>query len=345
MSRRFTAVVSLVGVVALGMAAIARPWPDPPAQGPAWPPAPQPARIRYVTSVSQPRDIGAGPSLLGRLAGFVLGRSRQPRLLRPRGIAVDSAGRVLVADPEQRMVHVLDVARSKYSFLQSAPFESPVGVAVAPDNTIYVTDSARRLVFAYGPDGRLKRSLGLVKGEQIFLRPTGIAVGRDGRLFVVDTLAARVYVLDANGGVLDVMGRRGGGDGEFNYPTDVSVGPDGSWYVVDALNARLQVFGPDGRFRWSFGRRGIGSGDFDKPKGVAVDSEGHVYVSDGLHDVVQIFDRDGRLLLVVGQSGSRPGEFSLPSGLFIDAANKLYVADSLNGRVQVFQYVSQPDAH
>jgi sugar lactone lactonase YvrE len=345
MSRSLATVVVLIGAVALGMAAIARPWPSPPAQGPVWPPAPQPPRVHYLSSVSEPRDIGAGPSLFGRLANVVLGKSRQPRLLRPRGIAVDSTGRVVVADPEQRMVHVLDVARSRYSFLQSAPFESPVGVAIGPDDTVYVSDSARRLVFAYGSNGRLKHALGLVKGELIFLRPTGIAIGRDGRLFVVDTLAARVYVFDPNGRVLDVMGRRGGGEGQFNYPTDISVGLDGSWYVVDALNARLQVFGPDGQYRRSFGRRGVGSGDLDKPKGVAVDSEGHVYISDGLHDVVQIFDQAGRLLLVVGQSGSGRGEFSLPSGLCIDAANKLYVADSLNGRVQVFQYVSQPDAH
>ncbi len=322
-----------------------RAWPVPDAQAPVWPAPPDLARIRYVTSVSEPKDVGARPSWLERATSVVLGRKRQPRLMRPRAMAIDRSGRLLVADPEQRMVHVFDVANRKYSYLEPAPFASPVGLAIAADNSIYVADSGRRRIFVYAPDGKRRRTLGATAGTEMFVRPAGVAVGPDGVVYVADTAACTVTAMTREGRVVRVIGRRGTGQGEFNFPTDLAVGRDGRLWVVDAINARLQAFDAEGRFLREFGRRGNGTGDIDKPKGVALDSDGHVYVAEALHDVVQIFDQEGRLLLVVGRSGSRPGEFSLPSSVYIDAADRLYVADALNGRVQVFQYVSQPDAH
>lgn len=334
----------LLVAVTSGAAGV-RAWPEPAPRGPVWPAPPDLPRVRYITAIAEPKDIGAGGSWLERAASAVIGRKRQPRLIRPRAMVVDRSGRLLVADPEQRMVHVLDVAGRKYSYLEPAPFASPVGLAVGPDNSVYVADSERRRVFVYAPNGKRRNTLGVVNGEAVFIRPTGIAAGGDGRLYVVDTLACTITTMTPDGRIVRVAGRRGVEEGEFNYPTEIAIGRDGLLYVVDSMNARVQVLDTDCHVIRTFGRRGNGTGDIDKPKGVAIDSDGHVYVAEAMHDVVQIFDREGRLLLVIGQSGSRPGEFSLPSSVCIDAADRLYVADALNGRVQVFQYVSQPDAH
>jgi len=332
-------VLSLAGGVA-GLTA----WPAQQPQGPAWPAPPDVARVRFVTSISAPRDIGAGGSWLARAAGVLVGRKQQPGILRPRGLATDASGRLLVADPDQRMVHVLDITGRKYSFLEPAPFLSPVGIAVGPDQSVYVSDSARRRVYRYGPDGRLRGALGLVNGEAVFARPTGLAITPGGDLLVVDTVGCRIVEMSPSGLIRRTFGRRGAQPGEFNYPTDITVARDGRIFVVDSMNARVQVFEPDGGFLGEFGRRGNGTGDFDKPKGVALDSDGHIYIAEAMHDVVQVFDTDGRLLLVIGRSGGAPGEFSLPSAVHIDKSNRIFVADALNGRVQVFQYVSRPEA-
>jgi DNA-binding beta-propeller fold protein YncE len=331
-------VLSLAGTVA-GLTA----WPAQLPQVPVWPPPPDAARVRFVRSISAPRDIGADGSWLARTAGVLVGRKRQPGILRPHGLATDASGRLLVADPDQRMVHVLDVNGRKYSYLEPAPFLSPVGVAVGLDQSIYVSDSGRRRVYRYGPDGRLRAALGLVNGEAVFARPTGLAVTPGGNLLVVDTVGCRVVEMSPSGLVARTFGRRGAGPGEFNYPTDITVARDGRMFVVDSMNARVQVFEPDGGFMGEFGRRGNGTGDFDKPKGVALDSDGHIYIAEAMHDVVQVFDTDGRLLLVIGRSGGGSGEFSLPSAVHVDASNRIFVADALNGRVQVFQYVSRPE--
>jgi DNA-binding beta-propeller fold protein YncE len=327
------------------VAATLQPWPRPPAHGPVWPPPPDPVRIRFVTVISEPKDIGAGPSWLGRALGAVIGRSRQPHLLHPRALVADSTGRLIITDPEQRMVHVFDVPRRKYSYLASPPFASPVGIAVGPDDAIYVTDSGRRRVFVFDNRGKLKATFGVVRGEPIFIRPTGIAIGADGRVFVVDTAGSKISVLSPSGDLLGTFGRRGAGPAEFNFPTDIALDRQGRLFVLDTMNARVQVLEPDGTFVREFGRRGNGTGDFDKPKGLAFDSDGHIYVAESLHDVFQVFDQEGRLLLVVGGSGPREGQFTLPSFVHIDAADRVYVADALNGRVQVFQYVRDADAH
>src|SRR5512139_503350 len=109
--RRMRWVVPSVALVIVATAAATmQPWPRPSAQGPAWPAPPDPARIRFLTAISEPKDIGAGPSWLGRAVGAIIGRARRPRLLHPRALATDSTGRLIVTDPEQRMVHVFDVA-------------------------------------------------------------------------------------------------------------------------------------------------------------------------------------------------------------------------------------------
>lgn len=316
---------------------------QPASGGPMWPPAPDIARVKYVASISGPSDIGAGPSILGRVFGFIAGRRLQPRLLRPSAVTSTANGAIVVADPGQQMVHVFDPARRRYSYLDPAPFASPVGLAAAGD-LIYVADSGRRRVFVYGGDGRLRRTLGVVNGEPIFVRPTAVAVDHDGRLVVLDAGGCSVTVMSPDGAVERVFGRRGSAPGEFNVPTHMTLGRDGRLYVVDAMNARVQVFERDGTLAGGFGRRGNGSGDLDKPKGIALDGDGHVYVVEGLHDVLQVFDKSGRLLLVVGASGSGSGQFALPSGLHIDDGGRIFVADSLNGRVQVFQYVSSSEA-
>jgi DNA-binding beta-propeller fold protein YncE len=342
-SVRFLPWLMLACVVAGGGASSSG-WRAAEPQAPVWPPAPDLPRIRYLAAFSEPKDIGAGPSWLQRAASVLVGRKRQPRLMRPRGMAVDGRGRLLVADPEQRMVHVVDVAARRYSYLEPAPFASPVAIAVGRDDAIYITDSVRRRIFVYDRDGKQRAALGVVRGEAIFLRPTGISVASDGSLVVVDTLGCTVTTMSPDGRVVNVAGRRGSGEGELNYPTDVAVARDGRIFVVDSMNARIEVFGRDGSFVSQFGVRGNGTGDLDKPKGVALDSDGHVYVAEGMHDVVQVFDQQGRLLLVVGGSGRASGQFSLPSSVYVDAADHVYVADALNARVQVFQYVSQPDA-
>ena len=301
-----------------------------------WPPPPEPARISYVMAISRPADIGAGKGFFRKVMEFILGESRDD-IIKPYGVAVDSAGRLIVADTAFKRVHIFDIKKNKYSFIESAgegTLESPISAAIDAEDNIYVTDSVRRKVYVYGKDGRYLSEF--EAGE----RPTGIAVNsRDKRVFVVDTGGNRIRVFDLKGKKITSFGELGGGDGEFNFPVDIAIDRNGDLYVVDTMNYRIQIFDRNAKFVAKFGRQGDATGDFGRPKGVAVDGDGNIYVADALFDTVQIFDRKGDFLLNFGSLGGDKGSFWMPCGVFADSMDKIYVADSYNGRVQVFEYI------
>ena len=300
----------------------------------AWPEPPAPARIEFVR-VLTPSTTGGRPSRLSRFFKAITGGdSTTPVLAQPYGIAVDTEGRVLVADTYAETIHSFDPARNRYSAIR-VNTEALIGVAVLGARLI-VTDSVGRRVICLTPKGKQLWSLGRDAG---FERPTGV-VAADDRVYVVDTLASRIVSVSAEGKVIGSFGTRGGAPGQLNFPTNIARMADGRLVVTDSMNFRMQTFTPDGRFLRTFGQLGDGAGDFNKPKGVAVDSDGHVYVVEGLHDTVQIFGDDGRFLLAFGESGAGDGQFWLPAGIAIHD-DFIYVADAANRRVQVFKYLKE----
>lgn len=290
---------------------------------------------RQVDALAKPH------SFFGKLMEFVAGPAERPRLVRPLGITEDSRGRLIIADPGQRVVHLLDMEKKEYKFIsggKNRAFESPVGVAVDGRDNIYVSDSARGEISVFDAKGKFLRVIGEKTGIAPFQRPTGIAIDAQGRrLYVTDTLQHQVFVYDLEGKLIRTIGRRGEAIGEFNFPTFLALS-SGRLYVVDSMNFRIQMFSPDGKALGTFGRLGNRSGTLNRPKGISVDSDGNIYVVDALFETVQVFDAEGKLLYYFGSSGSRPGQFVLPSGIYINPRNLIYVADSYNRRVQIFRY-------
>jgi sugar lactone lactonase YvrE len=282
---------------------------------------------------------------LARFFSYLARGRRSNEMVRPFAVAVDDAGRIAVADPDARCVHIFDTERSRYQRLMAAgdqPFASPVGVAAGPDGRLYISDSRLGLVFRYTGEGDWETPLGAGAPLE---RPTGLAFHRRlGLLYVVETGAHRIVAFNEGGERVREIGRRGAGDGEFNYPVAVAVGPRGRLFVTDAMNFRVQILGAAGEPIRSFGRAGNSPGDLDKAKGIAVDEDGHVYLAEALHDVVHVYDQTGRLLTVIGGTGKGAGQFWLPAGIHIDGRGRIFIADSANGRVQILQYLGDPGA-
>lgn len=300
-----------------------------------WPPSPDTARIQHVQTISSIGDLEITKGFFSKLLGFIFGSSESPTwLVQPVGIAVSDDGKIFIADPGAKGVHIIDQKKRTYGFIFETKFgnlESPVGVAVAHNGNLYVSDSQRGDIIVFDDDLEAET---LIKGN--FTRPTGIVIF-DNRLYVVDTEKHTIVVLDMNGNFLSTLGTRGEGEGEFNYPVSLAV--KNGVYVVDALNYRIQKIDFQGRFLASFGKQGTATGSFASPKAIALDSDGNIYVTDALMDNFQIYNTQGELLLVVGRQGTRDGEFLSPSGIAIDNQDKIYVVDTLNKRIQIFQYL------
>jgi DNA-binding beta-propeller fold protein YncE len=297
-----------------------------------WPVPPEKARIKFLYAFRDTEDLDFPVSVFARLKRLIVGE-RDHGMIRPYSLAVDG-DMVAVVDPGARALYFFDLNRRKYRKIIKAGddfFLSPVGVAIGRDK-IYLSDSSLGKVFALDHKGRHLFTI------EDAARPTGLAFEKEtSRLYVSDTLGFRICAYDPHGKRLFSFGKRGTGEGEFNYPTHLFLKGD-TLLVNDTMNFRVQAFDLQGNHLFSFGKHGDGSGEMAQPKGVGIDSEGHVYVADALSDRVQIFDTQGRFLLAFGRPGSGAGEFWLPAGLFI-AQDRIYVADSYNRRVQVFQFL------
>lgn len=317
-----------------------------------WPSPPDEPRIRYVNVYTGAADVGAvrKPKTLS-LKEALLGRTRagsealNPNAFaKPFGVAVDGFGRFIVTDTGQAAVFVMDLERRTFTAIGEhtgkAPFKVPVAVAVDADNDIYVGDSGLGQVLVFGPDLAFKRTIG---HPPDLVAPSGLAVDdARGRLYVVD---ARKHVLlvyeAATGRLLQKVGKRGSGPGEFNFPTGVAVGPDGRVYVSDTMNCRVEVFGANLAFTTSFGEIGVRPGQFRRPKGIAVDADNVVYVVDSDYNNFQMFTPAGDILMWVGEMGERPGQMQLPAGIAVDRARRrILVTEQVNKRVQVFERIA-----
>lgn len=303
-----------------------------------WPSPPEPAKISYVSVIKKPEDIGANKGFFKRIAEFVLGPATDD-IIKPYGITVDGTGRLIVTDTSFKRVHLYDIKKKEYSYIEKPgkeEFSTPIASATDSDNRIFVTDSTAGKVFVFTSKGKFIRSF------EAGARPTGIAINRAaGLVYVADTGSHVINMFDLDGKPAGSFGKLGVLDGEFNYPVDIAIDREGMVYIVDAMNFRVQIFNKDGRFNHAFGSHGDGTGDFGRPKGIAIDRDGHIYVADAYFDTVQIFDRQGNFLLNFGSLGRSAGKFWLPSGLFVDDGNKIYVGDSYNSRVQVFEYLGE----
>ncbi len=134
--------------------------------------------------------------------------------------------------------------------------------------------------------------------------------------------------------LLQVIGRAGRKDGEFNRPEGICVDAEDRLYVADSCNHRIQIFAADGTFLRAFGKAGSSLGELSYPYDVAVDAVGNIFVCEFGNSRIQVFDLQGRAVEIIGGAGSAPGQFNNPWAIALDAHGNLYVADALNHRLQ-----------
>jgi DNA-binding beta-propeller fold protein YncE len=182
--------------------------------------------------------------------------------------------------------------------LSPGEFFRPRDLAIAPDGTIYVVDTANHRIQHLSPSGEVLNVWGSY---------AAVATG------------------DAPGGT-------------FNEPWGISVSQDGTVYVADTWNHRVQWFTSEGEFLGMLGREGLGEEPdaFWGPRDVVIDSDGRIYVSDTGNKRIKVFDQQGNFLVQFGSAGYLPGFLDEPVGLAVDGFDRVYIADTWNQRVQVF---------
>ncbi|MCX6885339.1 MAG: cadherin-like beta sandwich domain-containing protein, partial [Verrucomicrobia bacterium] len=267
------------------------------------------AYFRYGTASNEVATVSTLAG--GATSGSTDGTGTNALFYRLRGVAVDGAGNVYVADSQNNRIRKVTAAGVVTTLAGSASgsadgtnaaarFSFPNGVAVDGSGNVYVADSGNnriRKVTAAGVVTTLAGSdSGFVDGSGAaaqFNYPIGVAVDGSGNVYVGDSGNNRIRKVTAAGVVTTLAGSDSGiadGSGaaaQFNYPSGVAVDSSGNVYVADASNCRIRKVTPAGDVTIVAGSGLLGFADgpgseaqFSFPMGVAVDATGNVYVGD-----------------------------------------------------------------
>ncbi len=312
-----------------------------------WPDLPEVPRYRYAGQLLGEENFalpeGEEPGALAKAWKWIAGIGGEAEapdrsLVRPQAGMV-SGSRIFVTDVGRGGVFVFDRTGGELYIWEQADqgsgFMSPIGITAGRDGSVLVADADLHRVVRLSAEGRALGSF----GADILERPTGLVRdAANGHIYVVDTRAHNIKLFNDEGSLIDIIGQRGDGPGEFNAPTHIALEGE-RLYVTDTLNARVQVLELDGAPLLSVGRRGLYLGNLTRPKGVAVDADDNIYVVESYYDHLLVFDRQGEFLLPIGGTGNQAGQFYLPAGVWNDDMGRIYVADMYNGRVMILQFL------
>ena len=204
--------------------------------------------IRRVSPQGQVTTIG-GDGLPGDQDG------RAARFNGPVGIAVDSHGRIIVADTYNDRIRAIapdgtvsTLAGGPPGYLDGtgpeAQFDTPCGVAVGTAGQIYVADTGNGVVRVIDPAGNVTTLVSATDGGAV--RPVAIAVDRDGSVYVADE-RGRVVEVTPQGTTRTVAGslpgfRDGeGADARFRRPGGIAIASPGRLVLADTGNALIRT--------------------------------------------------------------------------------------------------------
>ena len=269
------------------------------------------------------------------------------------------------------------VVDAQVPLVSSDGFNSPQGLAIAPDMTIYVADNGDHRVLKFAPDGsQTTVSFGTLR--PVVSTPGGIALDGSENLYVTDTDTNRLIKLEpgkTNG--LAIMG-----GSALNRPTSVAADAAGNLAIVNAGSATVTIR----RYAGAPIPLNTGSTVLVDPTAVAFDNQGMLYVADAgngsspgavyrfpktggtgvsvgpngypLKDVTAmlldgqrnlfVLDAGSEQLIDVPENGSTPflipqSTFKSPSGVGVDSLGNFYVSDG--GANSVMKLVYQNAAN
>lgn len=221
-------------------------------------------------------------------------------------------------------------------------FRNPVGIATAPDGTLWVADTSNHRIMQFDADGNFLYSFGAFGNQNQpgqFNQPHGMAVDHQGNLWVADKFNGRVQKLDPSGQMLCAVTG-------LTTPEDVAAPQTGNTIFVANSGAHTVV-----RVNMStcayigapWGGLGSTDGLFSRPISLTVDSAGKVWVADFNNNRLQQFEPNGMFMRALGVYGSGDSRFTLsphfygPIGIAADTCGHIFVTEYYNHRVQVFR--------
>ena len=281
-------------------------------------------RIRKITADGIIRTV-AGNGLTG-FSGD--GRATSVSLDSPRGLAVDAAGNLYIADYFNGAVRRLTTGGSLRT-IAGTPYIGPTAEGLS------------RMGGGFSGDGGPARMAALA-------HPISVAVDSAGRVYIADSNNRRIRQIQ-NDTIQTVAGDGDLGVRDFR-PTDLVVDDQGNLYFADDGSNRVYKRTRSGKLSVvAGGGPSLGDGvpatqaGLLGLSGIAIDTHGNLYIATGYKNRVRKVSTDGTITTVAGNgvqgfSGDRraatEARLNLPTDVAADDQGNLYIADSANHRIR-----------
>lgn len=269
----------------------------------------------------------------------------------PVGVAANAAGDIFVLDGNALRKFV-----GKSSEAYSTSLNSPAGIAIDTNGTLYIADTDNHVIRklqgeAFSIIGGSVGNSGITDGigaDARFSSPSGITVDADGNVYIADTGNHRIRRMDTAGNVTTYAGtgaveHADGPNATFNAPQGIVVDKDGNLYVADTGNHIIRRIDTArntvtlvGKPTYSGYNNASGQeARFSFPKGIAINAEGMIFIADTGNNTIRKFnpvDKSVTSFAGYGVAGKEDADganasFNEPVGICFDAQMNMYVAD------------------
>jgi sugar lactone lactonase YvrE len=304
----------------------------------------------------------------------------------PRDLAVDGDAAVLVVDNAAHTARRIDMVTKNEPVLAgdgtagssgdggtatAAQLNTPSGIAVAANGTVYVADTANHRIRRVTAAGVISTFAGTgVAGSTgdggaataaQLSSPAGVVVDAAGNVYVADANNQKIRKIDTSGTITTIAGTGvagAAGDGgpataaQLAVPLGLAFDGAGNLYVAASTTHRIRRIDTSGTISTVAGTGTAGStGDggaataalLSSPSDVAFDAAGSLYIADrGNHrirkvtaaGVISTFAGTGSIGFGGDGGAATAATIWTPYAVAVDSGGNVYIADNGNKRVR-----------